>query len=75
MNNMKIIFDSFDVSTRGRRRKAVSLIVDLLDKIQTAEQDYIHRIPYNLQTGDAYELSEFSVGMLTEAMNSLIDAY
>ena len=75
MNRIKAIFDSIDVSTRGKRRKAVSLIVDLLDNIQKAEQMYLDRFPHNLQAGDAYELSEFSVELVTEAIGSLIDAY
>jgi hypothetical protein len=75
MNRLKSVFDSIDVSTRGKRRNVVSLIIDLLDKIQTAEQGYLDRFPHNLQAGDAYELSEFSVDMVTEAMNSLADAY
>jgi len=75
MNRIKAFFDSIDISTRGKRRKAVSLIVDLLDNIQKAEQMYLDRFPHNLQAGDAYDLSEFSIDMVTEAINSLIDAY
>ena len=75
MNRMKTLFDSIDVSTRGKRRKVVLLIIELLDNIQKAEQMYLDRFPHNLQAGDAYELSEFSVDMVTEAIGSLNDAY
>ena len=75
MNRIKAFFDSIDVSTRGKRRKVVSLIVELLDNIQKAEQMYHDRFPHNLQAGDAYDLSEFSVDMVTEAIGSLNDAY
>jgi len=75
MGKMKAFFDSIDVSTRGKRRKVVLLIIDLLDHIQKAEQMYLDRFPHNLQAGDAYELSEFSIDMVTEAIGSLNDAY
>ena len=75
MYRLKAIFNSIDVSTRGKRRKVVSLIVDLLDNVQKAEQMYLDRFPHNLQAGDAYELSEFSVELVNEAIGSLNDAY
>ena len=72
---MKTLFDSMDVSTRGKRRKAIAVAVDLLEKIRQAEERYIENIPFNLQSGDAYAAAENSVDLIIDAIISLSDAY
>ena len=72
---MKSLVDSVDVSTRGKRRKAVTAIIKMLDKIHYAEMAYMHRIPTNLQSGEAYEAAEYSADSIEDAINTLYDAY
>jgi len=71
----KLLIDSLDVSTRAKRRKALLLAVSLLEKIRTAEEGYLERIPFNLQSGDAYANAEYSVDLVTDAIITLVDAY
>jgi hypothetical protein len=66
---------SIDFSSRPNRRKAVSRIVGILTLICSEEESYINRIPLNLQGGEAYAAAEESVVMLTDAIDSLLDAY
>jgi hypothetical protein len=72
---MKSLLDSIDVSTRGKRRKAMLLAIELLEKIRHAEELYMERIPPNLQSGDAYATADESVDVLTDAIIGLLDAY
>jgi len=72
---MKSCLDSIDVSTRGKRRKAMELAVELLEKIRYAEEQYMERIPLNLRSGDAYFSADYSVDALLDAINRLFDAY
>jgi hypothetical protein len=41
MTKNTTFLDSIDVSTRGKRRKAMSFAIDLLEKIRNAEERYI----------------------------------
>jgi len=75
MNTTKAMLPSLDVSTRGKRRKAVALIVDMLGKIHDAEYDYMERMPQNLRSSPAYDAAEYSLDFLVEAINDLADAY
>jgi len=61
------IIASVDVSTRRKRRAATALVIDLLEKIRSAEEEYQSRIPLNLQESGAYAAAE-------ETIDSLIDA-
>ena len=72
---MKSCLDSIDVSTRGKRRKAMELAVELLEKIRHAEERYMERIPLNLRSGDAYFSADYSVDAILDAIISLFDAY
>ena len=64
-----------DVSTRGKRRKAVAGIIELLKEIREAEEGYMTRMPENLQSGDAYAVADNSVDVIIEAVDLLSDAY
>jgi len=69
------IFASVDISTRPKRRRAVSFIITELSKICKEEETYMERIPINLQEGDAYAAADYSVEQLTDAITTLMDAY
>ena len=67
--------DSVDISTRPKRRHAVSNIVAVLIRLCNAEIAYRDRIPDNLQDSDAYAAADESVELLTDAIDVLMDAY
>ena len=69
------IFGAVDISTRPKRRRAVSLIIDELSQIRNEENAYMERIPINLQESDAYADADYSVEQLNEAIDTLMDAY
>ena len=75
MHNVKSWVDSLDVSTRGKRRKAVSIVISMLEKIHGAEFDYMERVPMNLQAGDAYAAADYCVDILADSIVLLLDAY
>jgi len=64
-----------DLSTRAKRRMAVSRIVGTLSRIRDEEEAYAGRIPDNLQGGDASAAAEDSIDLLTDAIDALADAY
>ena len=72
---MKSILDSIDVSTRRKRRKAMTLVIELLEKIRHAEEQYMERMPINLQSGGAYTAADESVDAIIEAIIGLLNAY
>ena len=69
------IFASVDISTRPKRRRVVSLIIDELLHIRNEEKAYMERIPISLQEGDAYADADYSVEQLNDAIDTLMDAY
>ncbi len=69
------LFDKLDISTRPKRRRAVTLIITLLSRIHQAEWDYMERIPQNLTASEAYAAAELSTDLVIEAINYLADAY
>lgn len=75
MPSFKAVFGAMDISTRPKRRRAVSLIISQLSRIRNAESEYMERIPVNLQNGDAYAAADDSVDLLTDAIIYLMDAY
>ena len=62
-------FGTLDISTRPKRRRAVSLIIKELGLIHLEEFAYLERIPENMQGGDAYAAADYSLDMLVEAIN------
>ena len=75
MNNVKEAVASLDVSTRGKRRKAVALIIEMLGRVHAAEDAYLLRVPPNLQGSAACEAAGCSMEALGDAIGSLADAY
>jgi 2',3'-cyclic-nucleotide 2'-phosphodiesterase (5'-nucleotidase family) len=68
-------FSAIDISTRPKRRRAVSHIITLLSRIRQAESDYLERIPQNLTGSDAYVAADESIDIVTDAIAYLMDAY
>jgi hypothetical protein len=68
-------FGAVDITTRPKRRRAVSLIITQLSRIHSAEEAYMERIPMNMQDGEAYAAAEYSVDLLNDAIVTLMDAY
>jgi hypothetical protein len=71
---MKSFINSIDVSTRGKRRKAMALVIELLEKIRHAEERYLERIPSNLRSGSAYFEADYSVNTIIDAIIALLGA-
>jgi hypothetical protein len=66
---------AIDISTRPKRRKALSLLISELSRIRGEEEAYMLRIPINLQSGAAYAAADECVDILTGAIIALGDAY
>ena len=75
MAKQKTDFETLDISTRPKRRKAVALVIMALVRICSAEEAYLDRIPDNLQGGDACAAAEDSIDFISEAISNLVDAY
>jgi len=69
------VFGNVDISTRPKRRRAVSLIITELSRIRYAEENYMEKIPFNMRDGDAYAAADYSVDMITDAIITLMDSY
>jgi len=70
-----IYIGTIDISTRPKRRRAVSLIVNALSQIHYEEDAYQSRIPLNLQGGGAYNAADDSISYLVDAICTLSEAY
>jgi hypothetical protein len=73
--NMKPFLDSVDVSTRCKRRKAMRLVIELLEKICHAEERYMERISLNFRAGAAYFEADYSVDAMIDAIIDLMRVY
>jgi len=63
------------LSTRSKRRKALKVVINELDKIKDAEEAYLQRIPMNLTGSDAYSAADDCVSIISDAMLFLMDAF
>lgn len=61
--------------SRGMRRKEVGAIVKALTDILAEEERYYENIPENLASSDRAEAASDSISMLSEAIDTLSDAY
>ena len=61
--------------TRRKRRYHVESIIIQLEAIKNFEDNYMSKIPDNLQSGPAYENAELAVGNLEQAIELLKDSY
>ncbi|MDR0491854.1 MAG: hypothetical protein LBH28_11490 [Oscillospiraceae bacterium] len=66
---------AIDVSSRSKRLQAVSIVIDLLEKIRVAEEENIDRFPANLRFGYAFVKAGDSLEFITDAIIGLRDAY
>jgi hypothetical protein len=71
----KTALDTVDLSSRAKRRKAAALVSAFLERIRSAEEAYMERIPENLQTCDAYDKADNAIGLLDEAIDLVDSAY
>ena len=75
MQSIKESLALADLSSRGKRRKAITLVIGLLERIRAEEQCFIVKMPLNLQGSDAYETAEYSIDMLDEAIDVVSSVY
>ena len=68
-------FAELDLSARPKRRHAPAHIIDMLGCIRNEEEAYLERIPPNFQSGEAYAAADDSVSCLSDAIDTLADAY
>jgi hypothetical protein len=57
--------------TKRQRRAAVKSIINLLGQIKYSEEQYMSRIPENLQGSVVYDNAEQCVSCLDEAIDTL----
>jgi hypothetical protein len=74
-DSLKSSFVSADLSSRGKRRKVVTLIIGLLERLRAEEQMFIVRMPLNLQGSDAYDAAEYSIDILDETIDVISSVY
>jgi hypothetical protein len=75
MRELKATFTMLDLSSRGRRRKVVPVVVGLLERIRAEEQMLLVRMPLNLQGSDAYDVADHYIGMLDDAIDVVDSVY
>ena len=75
MQPIKTAIASADLSTRGKRRKTVTLIAGLLERIRTAEEAFMEGMPLNLQGSDAFVNTEYSIALIDEAIDVISSIY
>lgn len=73
--NKRAILNAIDLSTRRKRREATSFVVDIIFRIFREEENYMNRIPENLQSGDAFVAAEDTLASLDETAAILTDAF
>ncbi|MDR1073567.1 MAG: hypothetical protein LBL45_07825 [Treponema sp.] len=69
------LFGTLDITSRPKRRRAISLIIIELSHIREQEEDYLEHIPFNLQDGDAAAAANDSLDFLSDAILNLMEAY
>jgi hypothetical protein len=65
---------SFDISTRRKRRIAISFIIELLEMIYHAEHDYKEQLPIKLHGSKSYTIAEDAI-VIFDAINILWSVY
>jgi len=71
MNNF---LDSIDVSTRNRRREAMALAIELLDKIRHAEERHMEMSPLNMQLSWDHLEAKYNIDAIISATTGLENA-
>ena len=65
---------SIDLSSRRKRRLAMSFVIDLLEKIYHAEHEYLESVPRNLCGSKSYAIADDSI-IIFDAINILWSVY
>jgi len=68
---MSNFLDSIDVSTHNRRREAMALAIELLDKIRHAEERHMEMNPPNMQLGWDHLEAKYNIDAIIDATTSL----
>ena len=63
------------VKTLGDRRRAMAMLCTLMTEIRDAEEDYMNRIPENLQGSSRYDDADERIGKLDEVIDIISDIY
>ena len=63
------------LASRGGRRKLLGTLMEQLERIKDAEEEYKENIPENLQGSVRYENAEQAIEALEEALEALYRAY
>ena len=66
---------ALDFSTKGKRRTFVRRMIEQLEAVKEAEENYRDNIPENLQGGQAYEAAEQAIEQMENALDSLKEAF
>ena len=68
-------FDSLDLDSRAKRKRAVNLVISLLTRVKQAEDDNLSHFPENFQNSDAFYNAEGSLDYLIDAIDVLSYTY
>ena len=74
-NPQRNVVSPVKVKTLGDRRKAMCIVIRLLNEIHDAEATYIENTPENLQCSSRYEMAEERLEMLSDALDAVNDIY
>jgi len=69
----KIVHDF--TSTRGKRRQSIKTLIQKLELIRDAEEQYLDNIPENLKSSMRFDAADESVSILNEVIELLETAY
>jgi hypothetical protein len=72
---LKSALDTLDLSSKAKRRKAAALVSSLLERLRSAEEAYMERIPESLQASDAYDNADNAIALLEEAIDLVSSVY
>jgi len=64
-----------DFDTRRKRRNSVKIIIQCLNNIRNAEQNYLENVPENFQNSESFEVGECAVDALDEIIDLLVEVY
>jgi hypothetical protein len=71
----KFDIDSFDLSTRRKRRGTMAFIISLLTRIKASEERFISKVPENFKENDTVFSADLSIDCILEAIDILMEAY
>ena len=71
----KNLLMSVDLSSRGKRRKAITLVIGLLMEIRAGEQTLMLQMPLNLQGSVVFETAEYAIDIIDEAIDIISSVY